>query len=56
MTKASEKLHEDLCTSYDQIILMKIKIVCNCVAIELPDRNIKPRKLKGFKRWKGFCL
>ena len=38
-----------------QIILMKINIHIIVPSIELPERNIKPKKLKGFKKVKrGF--
>ena len=55
--RPGEKLHEDLCTSYDSNYTYENQNSYVIVpAIELPDRNIKPRKLKGFKKVrKGFA-
>jgi UDP-N-acetylglucosamine 4,6-dehydratase len=55
--RPGEKLHEELCTSDDSSFTYENKNSYLIVpAIELPDKNIKPRKLKGYKKVKkGFA-
>ncbi len=54
--RPGEKLHEVLCTRDDSNYTYENKYSYIIVpSIELPERNIKPKKLKGFKKVKrGF--
>tara|TARA_B100001029_G_scaffold179663_1_gene190195 strand:+ start:3363 stop:4355 length:993 start_codon:yes stop_codon:yes gene_type:complete len=55
--RPGEKLHEDLCTSDDSNYTYENQNSYLILpAIELPDKNIKPKKLKGYKKvQKGFA-